>query len=320
MREARRILRSGVTAGLLGAAAVALWFLIFDAVRGQLFETPSLLVGGLIYGATGPALPAASWLLVAQYTVLHVIAFIAFGIVAAALIVAAEREPGLVIALIIFFAGFEVFLIALVMFHGPTLLAAVSWWSILAGNLLATAVMLTYFFLRHEALGRRLLGAWVGVVREGTVGGVIGAATVALWFVVYDTAEGRPFYTPALLGCVLLKGIREPKAVHVSASVILGYTVLHGAAFIAFGVLAAVLLALTEYEPILLLGVFVLFTCFEVFFFSAVMLMNEPLVEALGWWTILVANILASTAMLAYFLARHRGLVDRLQEHWASDR
>ena len=35
-------------------------------------------------------------------------------------------------------------------------------------------------------------------------------------------------------------------------------------------------------------------------------------------WTIFVGNILAATAMLAYFLARHRGLHGRLLEHWAN--
>lgn len=53
---------------------------------------------------------------------------------------------------------------------------------------------------------------------------------------------------------------------------------------------------------------------------NGVMLMDEPMADALGWWAILVANLLASTTMLAYFLSRHPGLAARLQEHWASDR
>ena len=139
------------------------------------------------------------------------------------------------------------FFLALVMFHGPALLAALSWWSILAGNLLATAVMLAFFFLRHRALGR---AAWSvdRVVREGIVAGIIGAATVAVWFIIYDMM-GRPLYTPALLGAAILKGVRNPAALHISADV-LGYSVLHGAAFVAFGILAAVLLAITEREPL----------------------------------------------------------------------
>jgi hypothetical protein len=313
-----RIARDGVVAGLLGAGTVALWFLIFDAVRGQPLTTPALLAAVLLHGASGGAVPPATWSLVLQYTALHVIAFVVFGLVAAYLIVAAEHEPSLVVALLIFFAGFEVFFVALVMLHGPTLMAEISWWSVLAGNLLASGVMVAYFFLHHRSLGRSLLGPWTAVAREGVVGGLIGAATVALWFIIYDTATGRPFYTPALLGAAILKGVRDPTALHVSASTVLGYSVLHGAAFILFGVLAAVLLAASEREPMLLLAVFVLFTCFEVSFFSAVMLIDQALLESLGWWTIFIANILAATAMLVYFLPKHGSLRVRLVERWQS--
>ena len=45
---------------------------------------------------------------------------------------------------------------------------------------------------------------------------------------------------------------------------------------------------------------------------------DEALVKSLGWWTIFVANILAATAMLAYFRARHRGLRRRMLARWAN--
>ena len=183
---------------------------------------------------------------------------------------------------------------------------------------LGAAAMLTYFFVGHRALGHELLGPWTGVVREGVGGGLIGAATVALWFIVCDTVGGRPLRTPALLAAALLQHVRNPTALHISAVLILSYSVLHGTAFVLFGILAAVLLALTEREPILLLAVFVLFTCFEVAFFGLLTLVDEALVESVGWWTIFVANILATTAMLAFFLTRHADLYVRLHEHWAS--
>ncbi len=318
MMSKGRIVLDGIVAGLLGAAAVALWFLFFDASRGRPFETPALLAAVLLHGSSSAQVPSITWSLVLQYSVLHVIAFALFGIAAAVLIAVAERESGLVIALAIFFAGFEVFFIALVVFHGPALMANISWWSILVGNLLASGAMLAYFFFGHHALGQALLGPWTSVVCEGVVGGLIGAATVAVWFVVYDTATDRPLYTPALLGAAILKGLRDAATLHISTAVVLGYTVLHATAFILFGILAAVLLALAEREPIVLLGVFVLFTCFEVAFFSAVMLVDQALLASLGWWTIFVANILAAAAMLAYFLPRHRELGGRLLEHWAN--
>lgn len=303
-----------MVAGLLGAGAVAVWFLIFDGSRGRPLETPALLAAVLLHGAAAGAVSMTA--LVIEYTVLHLGAFVLIGIAAAALISAAEQESGLIVALIIFFAAFEVFFIAVVIFLGPSVTWTISWWSVLVGNLLATGAMLAFFYLRHRALGRVLFGPWIAVVREGVVAGVIGAAAVAVWFIAYDTGMGQPLRTPALLGAMLLQGLRNPAALHITAGVVLGYTVLHGAAFILFGVLAAVLLAFSEREPMLLLAVFILFTCFEVVFFGAVMFIDETLVESLGWWTIFVGNILAATAMLWYFLRRHRDLRGRLVDGW----
>ena len=41
------------------------------------------------------------------------------------------------------------------------------------------------------------------VYREGIVAGILGAATIALWFLILDIFSGRPFYTPSLLGSAL---------------------------------------------------------------------------------------------------------------------
>ena len=271
----------------------------------------------LLHGAAGAHAVPISASLVLEYTGIHVAAFVLFGVAAGGLIAAAERETALIVALIIFFAAFEVFFIALVIYFGPSVNAVVSWWSVLVGNLLATGVMLTFFYVRHRVLGRSLLGRWTAIVREGAIAGVIGAAAVAVWFIVYDTSVGRPLHTPALLGAMLFEGLRDPATLHTTAGVVLGYTVIHGAAFIVFGIAAAALLTATEREPMLLLAVFILFTCFEVFFFGLVMAIDAALVEALGWWTIFVGNVLAATAMLWYFLRRHRGLRGRLADGWA---
>ena len=37
-------------------------------------------------------------------------------------------------------------------------------------------------------------------LREGVLAGMIGAASVALWFLTVDSIAGRPFFTPAVLG------------------------------------------------------------------------------------------------------------------------
>jgi hypothetical protein len=170
--------------------------------------------------------------------------------------------------------------------------------------------------LGHRALGRSLLGDWAGVIREGFVGGMIGAALVALWFLLHDTFKGQPLRTPALLGAAVFQGITDPGAIEISLRVILGYTFLHGLAFAIFGIVAAFLVAAAERLPVLLLGLFMLFAAFEVFFFGLVMILGQSLLGALVWWAIFVANLLAAVGMLAYFFAGHRALGRRLMESW----
>ena len=81
---------------------------------------------------------------------------------------------------------------------------------------------------------------------------------------------------------------------------------LHVLAFAIFGWLAAGLLALADREPRLLFGFFMLFCCFEVFFFAMVAALAEWLFASLAWWTILAGNLLAALVMLAVFFREHR--------------
>src|SRR5205085_11901597 len=90
-----RIILDGAIAGLLGAGVVALWFLIFDAARGQAFQTPMLLAATILHGSHAEGLSAIQLML--EYSVLHFGAFIVAGIVGANLLEAAENEPTLLV-------------------------------------------------------------------------------------------------------------------------------------------------------------------------------------------------------------------------------
>ncbi|MGH7312782.1 MAG: hypothetical protein ACREJV_06400, partial [Candidatus Rokuibacteriota bacterium] len=185
------ILREGVVGGLIGAAVVAVWFLVFDLARGKPLLTPALLGAALFYGVDNPIGLEVAIGPVIGYTLIHGLAFVAFGVVAASVIAATEREPTLIIAVVILFACFETFFLGVVGVLGRAVTDALSWWGILAANFLAAVAMLWYFLLRHRALPRLLVGSWAGTLREGVVAGVIGAAAVALWFLVIDTIQGE---------------------------------------------------------------------------------------------------------------------------------
>lgn len=311
-REQTSVLREGVVAGCLGAAVVAVWFLLFDLARGKPLLTPALLGAAVFYGVNTPIGLEVALGPILGYTVLHGLAFIAFGIVAASLIAASEREPALTIAVVILFACFETFFLAVEGALGRSVVGALVWWAVLIGNFLAAVAMLWYFLLRHRALPRLLVGAWGGVLREGIVAGLIGAAAVAIWFLAIDTIHGEPLRTPTLLGTGLLKLL-------AGAHPVLAYTAVHGLAFILFGIIAAALIAGAEQAPVFLFAMVILFTAFEVFFFGAVIIGAKWILDELAGWTIFVSNILASAAMLAYFFRKHRTLARRFTEAFAED-
>ncbi len=306
MASHSRYVREGIIGGLIGATLVAVWFLIYDAARGRPFRTPALLGAATFQGVTDPAAVPVAPHLVVEYTVLHGVVFALIGILIASLIWAAQSQPGRLLTLVIVVLCFEVFFLALVVTLAHPVLDDVAWWSILVANALAAGGMLAYFFIGHRALGRVLLGPWTRVFREGLIAGMLGAAAVAIWFLVIDTAAGAPLRTPALLGAAVMEGLRDPAALVITWSLVWRYTLIHGAAFAVFGWLMAGLLALADREPRLLYAFVMLFCCFEVLFIALIMILAEWLFETLAWWNILAGNLFAAFAMLAYFFRGHR--------------
>ena len=311
-RAGSSILREGVVAGLIGATVVAGWFLLFDLARGRPLLTPALLGAAVFSDINTPIGLQIAWRFVLGYTIVHGLAFVAFGIIAATMIAASEREPSLVIGVVILFACFETFFLGVVSVLGRAVTDALTWWAVLVANFLAAAAMLWYFLVRHRALPRVLVGSWAGVLREGTVGGLLGAAAVAVWFLIIDTVQGEPLRTPQLLAVAFLNSSPGLPAV-------LLYTFVHASVFITFGIVAAVLIAGAEREPMFVFALVILFTAFEVFAFGAIVIGATWVLDQLAGWTILVGNLLAAAAMLAYFLKGHRTLARRMATAWAEE-
>lgn len=311
-RADRSVLREGIVAGLIGAAVVAVWFFVFDLLRGRPFLTPGVLGAAVFHGPYSAATLEPAFGPIVGYTILHGLAFIAFGVIAASIMAASEREPALFIGFVILFACFEAFFFGVVGAMGQSIQGALVWWAVLIGNLLASVAMLWYFFRAHRALPRTLVGSWGAVVREGVVAGVLGAAVVAVWFFIIDAIQGEPLRTPRLLGAAFLQQTDPTEAV-------LFYTLVHGLAFIAFGIVGAFLMAGAERQPMLIFGLVILFTAFEIFFFGAVIIAASWVLDELAGWTVFVGNLLAATAMLGYYFKGHRSLAHKLTTAWVDD-
>ena len=149
------------------------------------------------------------------------------------------------------------------------------------------------------------------VYREGIVAGILGAATIALWFFILDIFSGQPFYTPSLLGNALFRrdvGLEQLKARSVSLEMVLLYTWVHGMVFCVIGGLASKLLVLAERNLNLGFGILLFFVVFEFGFVGVAFIFAEPILHTLTWPAILIGNLMAATAMAIYFSRRRPNL------------
>lgn len=146
---------------------------------------------------------------------------------------------------------------------------------------------------------------------DGIRAGLVGAATIALWFGVLDVLWGRPLYTPTVLGTAIFRGgvgLEDPATLAPSLEMVLGFTWIHMLAFLLVGMAAGRLLVLAERDSHLGFGILLLFFVFEVGFLWACMLFAEPVLQALAWPAIVVGNVLAALTMAATLWRRHGDL------------
>ena len=148
--------REGAIAGIVGASAVAIWFLLIDLLNGHAFYTPALL-GNALFSLFGPTTGESAALHIIGYSVFHVLAFVGLGTLASWFIRASRKAPAALAGLFILFVAFQV------AFYGVTavlamndLLGNLAWWSIGVANLLAAVVMGRYLYREHPELRHTL--------------------------------------------------------------------------------------------------------------------------------------------------------------------
>jgi hypothetical protein len=151
-----------------------------------------------------------------------------------------------------------------------------------------------------------------GIIREGAIAGIIGATVVALWFLIIDLVAGHLFFTPQLLGRSVLS-VFGPRGGEGAVFLVAFYTVIHYAAFILVGIIAAAIVRAGEREPTLLAGALILFVAIEIGFYglTALLAQASPL-GTLAWYQIGLANLLAALAMGAYLWRANPALGRRL--------
>lgn len=143
--------REGIITGLLGGAVVATFYLIIDIFRHQPLITPSVLGQGFILHV--PVTPEAVDIgAVAAYTVFHFGAFVAFGLLLAALVRSSETSSLARYAVLQVLVAFVVFFYGLLWVGSEVVRGMFSFIGVLAANALAGVVMVTWLWRHHPAL------------------------------------------------------------------------------------------------------------------------------------------------------------------------
>ena len=149
------LLREGVFTGIVGATAVAVWFLIIDAMQGRMLATPSVLGQVILFRNPAPVVTPVQAGPIVAYTLLHVGAFVGFGIAVTHMVHLAMYSPLVRFALMIVAVVFELFffMVTYALFTGTSFLFP--WWSVLAANTLSLLAMSIYLMRRHPRLKRQ---------------------------------------------------------------------------------------------------------------------------------------------------------------------
>jgi len=158
--------------------------------------------------------------------------------------------------------------------------------------------------------------ARISVYSDGLIAGIIGAAVIAIWFLILDTVGGLPFYTPTVLGVALFLGpadLASTEGVQPLLNLILMYTWVQVLVFVMLGEIAAYLFWLTGKNPNLGFCLF-LFALLEFGFVGATFVFAEPLPYHLAWPAVLLGNLLAATAMACYFRLRQPNIIVRREQ------
>lgn len=157
------------------------------------------------------------------------------------------------------------------------------------------------------------------ILLDGLFAGMIGALVVAAWFLVLDLVAGRPLWTPALLGNVLLHGTSASQHITIQPIEIAAYTAFHFVAFIVVGALLSFAMTLFERFPIMFFVLLVLFLCLQAGFFVLDAVLGAELLNRLQPWAVVVANVLAAGAMGFFFWKRHPSVLSKVEKLWADE-
>jgi hypothetical protein len=292
----------GLIGGGIAGGVVVIWFFAADMFAGLALETPARLAAAVLGEEFSGVWPRH----IAVFTLMHFGIFMALGVVCAWALAALRLPPGLILGAVFGIGVLNAVHYTGLLVTGTNLLTVIPVAHVVAANLLGGMVMMAYFhrvWRTDTPLGWQILKRYP-VLYEGLGTGLVGAGTVALWFFLLDLATRTPFYTPAAIGSALMLGAQDASAVQFNLGIILGYSFLHLATFLAVGVAFAWLASRQGERPGVWMRSLAVLVLLEGLFLGSVGIATGWVMEALGWPFILIANVLAVGSMGAWIWRR----------------
>ena len=155
------ILLDGLFTGMIGALAVAVWFLVLDVVAGHPLYTPALLGDVLLHGSQSASREVViAPLQVAAFTAVHFLVFTVVGIVLSYLMTLFEQFPIMFFVLLVLFLCLQVGFFFMDLAVGAQLLGRLRPWTVVVANVLAALGMALYQWRRHPSVLQGVEQLW----------------------------------------------------------------------------------------------------------------------------------------------------------------
>lgn len=146
----------GTDVGIIGGLAVALLFLVLDAIAGQPLRTPSLLGQVVLMGDATPDTSNIIFGAILLYTAFHFVVFALLGMGLVALVHWGTENSVVRYALLPSFLAFEVIFYGLLEVLSEGTGDLFPFWAVVSANTLAALSMGLYLWIRHPAFRRSI--------------------------------------------------------------------------------------------------------------------------------------------------------------------
>lgn len=159
----------------------------------------------------------------------------------------------------------------------------------------------------QQPLARQRPTLTADLVFDGMYGGLVGASTIALFFLIVDAMHGRPLYSPTVMGASLLGGVAPASVETIRLDMVTYYSMVH---FATLFVLSAALGLITRRSALIgrhpLVIVALVFSVLTAIILTVDALFMNGAVAVLGYGPVLIANALTGVSMAVFIQWAHR--------------